>query len=161
MAQDFLSRSGTNSQVVSLNLTNLFILVLLKALIYAAGTLGAGAFHGHGHGHGYSFGKGRNMEENTILPQISETELLLYMGYLTGEPGHYECLHQVMCKQPELAKSYYNAANLMYNTITTFDKEAVSQQSKYQQLLNTTKEAVEFGEHGGPCEMRYPCNKPK
>lgn len=38
------------SQVLSLNLTNLLILVLLKALIFAAGAIGVGSLKsGHGH----------------------------------------------------------------------------------------------------------------
>lgn len=41
-AKEMINRSAGNSQVLSLNLTNLFILVLLKALIFGAGIIGAG-----------------------------------------------------------------------------------------------------------------------
>ena len=42
MAKEVMSRTAGNSQILSLNLTNLFILLLLKALIFAAGLIGAG-----------------------------------------------------------------------------------------------------------------------
>ncbi|KAJ8976827.1 hypothetical protein NQ317_011823 [Molorchus minor] len=45
MNRGFVSTDGS-SQVVSLNLTNLLVLVLLKALIFAAGSLGAGTWKG-------------------------------------------------------------------------------------------------------------------
>lgn len=79
LASNFLSRgyisptAGGASQVVSLNLTNLLVLVLLKALIFAAGSLGAGTWKG---------GFARSMDgEETIL---SDEEIMLFLSYLTG-----------------------------------------------------------------------------
>ncbi|XP_025835038.1 uncharacterized protein LOC112905903 [Agrilus planipennis] len=43
---NLMSRSysnGNGSQIISVNLTNLLVLILLKALIFAAGTLGVGS----------------------------------------------------------------------------------------------------------------------
>ncbi|VVD05033.1 unnamed protein product [Leptidea sinapis] len=50
LAKDFIARSTGSSQVLSLNLTNLVILIVLKALILAAGFFGAGAWKGHHYG---------------------------------------------------------------------------------------------------------------
>lgn len=61
------------SQVVALNLTNLFVLVLLKALIFAAGSLGAGAWKG-------GFGRSSDAEEKFL----TDEEILLFASYLTG-----------------------------------------------------------------------------
>lgn len=52
MAKEFISRSAGGSQVLSLNLTSLLVLVLLKALIFAAGMLGAGNWAQYGRGRG-------------------------------------------------------------------------------------------------------------
>lgn len=62
-----------SSQVVSLNLTNLLVLVLLKALIFAAGSIGAGTWKG-----GYA--RSADGEEKLV----SDEELLLFLSYLTG-----------------------------------------------------------------------------
>ena len=52
MAKEYISRSAGGSQVLSLNLTSLLVLVLLKALIFAAGMLGAGNWAQYGRGRG-------------------------------------------------------------------------------------------------------------
>jgi hypothetical protein len=50
MAKEFVSRSAGGNQVLSLNLSSLLILVILKALILTAGTLGAGNWSQYGRG---------------------------------------------------------------------------------------------------------------
>lgn len=67
------------SQVVALNLTNLFVLVLLKALIFAAGSLGAGAWKG-------GFGRSHNGEEQFL----TDEEILLFASYLTGSERQWK-----------------------------------------------------------------------
>lgn len=52
MAKEFISRSAGGNQVLSLNLTSLLIIVLLKALIFSTGLLGAGNFGQYGRGRG-------------------------------------------------------------------------------------------------------------
>lgn len=60
--------------MVSLNLTNLFVLVLLKALIFAAGSLGAGTWKG---------GLARSGDGGETI--LSDEEILLFLGYLSGK----------------------------------------------------------------------------
>lgn len=50
MAKEFISRSAGGNQVLSLNLTSLLIIVLLKALIFSTGLLGAGNYSQYGRG---------------------------------------------------------------------------------------------------------------
>lgn len=52
MAKEFISRSGGGNQVLSLNLTSLLIIVLLKALVFSTGLLGAGNWSQYGRGRG-------------------------------------------------------------------------------------------------------------
>lgn len=52
MAKEFISRSAGGNQVLSLNLTSLLIVVLLKGLIFATGLLGAGNWSQYGRGRG-------------------------------------------------------------------------------------------------------------
>lgn len=65
--------NGGASQVISLNLTNLFVLILLKALIFAAGAIGAETWKG---------GYGRHNDEESKL--LTDQEVLLFLSYLTG-----------------------------------------------------------------------------
>jgi len=65
-AKEMISRSAGNSQILSLNLTNLLVLVLLKALIFAAGIIGAGSWAQYARGRSYD-GKIVNSNEIYIL----------------------------------------------------------------------------------------------
>lgn len=74
MSRGYLGTTGNGgSQVVSLNLTNLVVLVLLKALIFAAGSLGAGTWKG---------GYGRSDDGDDKI--ITDEEMLLFLSYLMG-----------------------------------------------------------------------------
>uniref|UniRef100_A0A1B0DQL3 Uncharacterized protein n=1 Tax=Phlebotomus papatasi TaxID=29031 RepID=A0A1B0DQL3_PHLPP len=75
LAKEMLSRSTGNSQVLSLNLTNLFVLLFLKALIFSAGLLGTGHWGGGG---GY-FGRGRSAE--SIYRSFSDT-MISILGHI-------------------------------------------------------------------------------
>lgn len=58
MAKEFVARSAGGNQVLSLNLTSLLILVLLKSLIFATGLLGAGNWSQYGRGRALEGSKG-------------------------------------------------------------------------------------------------------
>lgn len=59
MAKEFISRSSGGNQVLSLNLTSLLVIVLLKALIFATGLLGAGNWG--------QYGRGRSLENSKSI----------------------------------------------------------------------------------------------
>lgn len=67
MAKEFISRSAGGNQVLSLNLTSLLVIVLLKALIFATGVLGTGNWG--------QYGRGRGLEgsELTSLKKVDVT----------------------------------------------------------------------------------------
>lgn len=50
IAKEVISRSVGGTQVLSLNLTNLLILLFLKAIIFAAGLIGAGSWNQYARG---------------------------------------------------------------------------------------------------------------
>lgn len=57
MAKEFISRSAGGNQVLSLNLSSLLIIVLLKALVFSTGLLGAGNWGQYGRGRGLESSK--------------------------------------------------------------------------------------------------------
>lgn len=44
---------------------------------------------------------------------ITDTEILLYLGYLSGAPGKHQCLQNVACNRPQLASQYFKAGGLL------------------------------------------------
>ncbi|XP_055540414.1 uncharacterized protein LOC129727048 [Wyeomyia smithii] len=145
-AKEMISRSAGNSQVLSLNLTNLLVLFLLKALIFSAGLIGAGNW-GH-------FARGRS--EEGLFFQPGEAGLMI--GYLAAEgSGQEGCMLQSACRAPRTASEYSRAAHALVQGVEIFDPE-ISKDEKYNRLLLQMDRAVMEGLQGAPCEMIYPCH---
>nr|XP_023029570.1 uncharacterized protein LOC111517587 [Leptinotarsa decemlineata] len=128
-----------SSQIVSLNLTNLLVLVLLKALIFAAGSLGAGHLKG---------GFARTIDGEEKL--VTDEEVLMFLSYLSGSPG---CLQNIACQQPEQAKKYINAGDLLLKISKMFKIET---NMDYNYILQEMEEASNVGLAGGRCSD-YEC----
>ncbi|KXJ83582.1 hypothetical protein RP20_CCG005139 [Aedes albopictus] len=145
-AKEMISRSAGNSQVLSLNLTNLLILFLLKALIFAAGLIGAGNWG--------AYGRGRSEGGSFFYPG----EPGLMIGYLAAEgSGQEGCMLQSACMSPHTANEYARAASALVKGAEIFDPE-IPKNSKYNHLLIQLDRAIMEGLQGAPCEMIYPCH---
>lgn len=110
-----MARSFSASEVLTLNLTNLLILIVLKAVIFGIGLFYFGGvsfksgYKGHGHGGGY--GRSFNEKPNQLL---TEAEILLMLTYLLGSTtDDYKCFHRVACENPGAAKSYFKVSKMM------------------------------------------------
>ncbi|KAI8432084.1 hypothetical protein MSG28_004592 [Choristoneura fumiferana] len=133
LAKDVIARSTGSSQVLSLNLTNLVILIVLKALILAAGFFGAGAWKG---GHHY----GRSLDDNMNVSYVTEDEILMYLSYLIGQQTqHFGCLYRLACQKPEQA------------AINSLELQS------YEDISKGIKQAAAWGEEGMSCDARYQC----
>lgn len=141
MTRSFTATATENgaSQVVALNLTNLFVLVLLKALIFAAGSLGAGAWKG---------GFARSNEEEGKW--LSDEEVLLFGSYLAGDGG---CLKLAACRGPREAQKYAEAGSLVMRALKMLEVEPGE---GYRAALGELEEAVGYGTSGMDCR-RYKC----
>ncbi|KAL0828924.1 hypothetical protein ABMA28_003824 [Loxostege sticticalis] len=160
LAKDFIARSTGSSQVgfdcvsqvLSLNLTNLVILIVLKALILAAGFFGAGAWKG---GHHYA----RSLDDNKNASYITEDEVMLYLSYLSGtQKKDYGCLYRLSCQKPDQAALYSSGAQLLLQGAKLLQGNSIELEP-YEDVSRGIKQAVEWGETGGPCESRYPCGE--
>ncbi|XP_032518322.2 uncharacterized protein LOC116770811 [Danaus plexippus] len=148
LAKDFIARSSGSSQVLSLNLTNLVILIVLKALILAAGFFGAGAWKGHHYG--------RSLDDNKNASYITEDEILLYLSYLVGQRNNdYGCLYRLSCQKPHQAALYSSSAELILQGTKLFQGNVSLE--PYENISNGIRDAVSWGERGLPCQKRYHC----
>ncbi|XP_045452066.1 uncharacterized protein LOC123661114 [Melitaea cinxia] len=149
LAKDFIARSTGSSQVLSLNLTNLVILIVLKALILAAGFFGAGAWKGNYYA--------RSLDDNKNVTYLTEDEIMLYLSYLAGQQSQdYGCLYRLSCQKPQQAALYSSGAELLLEGTKLFQGNRVDLEP-YDDISNGIKEAVAWGERGLPCQTRYKC----
>ncbi|CAB3244489.1 unnamed protein product [Arctia plantaginis] len=161
IARDFISRSTGSSQVgfdcvsqvLSLNLTNLVILIILKALILAAGFFGAGAWKG---GHYY----GRSLDDNKNVTYITEEEILLYLSYIAGQQKKdYGCLYLLSCQKPQQAGLYASGSELLLQGARMLQGTHNVDLEPYAEISRGIKQATEWGERGMNCDTRYKCGE--
>ncbi|XP_041981611.1 uncharacterized protein LOC121735009 [Aricia agestis] len=150
LAKDYLARSTGSSQVLSLNLTNLVILIVLKALVLAAGFFGAGAWKG---GHHY----GRSLDDNKNATYLSEDEIMLYLSYLIGhQTRDYGCLYRLSCQKPHQASVYAAGAELLLQGTKLFQGNSIDLQ-EYEDVSTGIRHAAALGEQHENCEKRFRC----
>ncbi|XP_052890371.1 uncharacterized protein LOC128298641 [Anopheles moucheti] len=150
VAKEMISRSAGNSQVLSLNLTNLLILFLLKALIFAAGLIGAGNWS--------QYARGRSEEGAANGGFLLPGEANLIVGYLAAEgSGQDGCLMRSACRAPRTADEYARAAHALMKGAEMFNPE-IADNYNYKRLLASLDRAAMEGLQGAPCEMIYACH---
>ncbi|KAL0266745.1 UNVERIFIED_CONTAM: hypothetical protein PYX00_009201 [Menopon gallinae] len=155
LAQDLISRSTTSSQVLSLNLTNLVILFVLKAIIFGASNFG----FGHG-AHGRSTHDLHHENATNEIPSrslLSEQELLFMLSYLQADSTkNYDCLHRIVCEDPSKAKEYLLAGKIFLKGTEFFG--SFINGARYEKILSQLQDAVSYGLNGQDCSVKYQCN---
>ncbi|XP_050549157.1 uncharacterized protein LOC126910551 isoform X1 [Daktulosphaira vitifoliae] len=133
---------------LSLNVSNVMLMVVLKALIWGA------AYMTGGH-------KGRKDNLSFGLQDIiSESDVLMFLGFLVAdESGHYDCLNRVACEQPTKAISYLKSAEMVWQTAKMFDG-VIPLDNKYEKMMNRLQEAIEDGRANANCQAIYKCSEP-
>ncbi|GAB0086340.1 uncharacterized protein DMENIID0001_003880 [Sergentomyia squamirostris] len=149
MAKEVLGRSRGNSQVLSLNLTNLLILLFLKALIFSAGLIGTGHL-----GSGGYYGRARYVERSFL----DHDEVPLILGYLASEgSGQTGCLYRAACLAPYSAFDYVKAGHAVLKGSELLNPD-LKHDLYYSHILKGLEKAALEGVDNVPCDMIYPCS---
>ncbi|XP_075144630.1 uncharacterized protein LOC142219603 [Haematobia irritans] len=147
VAKELLNRSTGNSQVLSLNLTNLIIILLLKLLIFSAGVLGAG--------HWSNYGYARSSDDGFSF-NLHKGEDYMITGFLAAQGGFDECLYAAACESPQVAYEYAKAAKALIEGIEKFQGAPVENR-RYIELAVMVEEAAYNGLRGMPCNITLKC----
>jgi hypothetical protein len=101
-ALDFMARASSTSEVLTLNLTNLLILLVLKALIFGFGL--------------FSFGNtARSIDaEGFGLTQTDVTGGLCFLNFMSGNEAKFDCIRRSACEDPKTGNDYLTAAKMWY-----------------------------------------------
>ena len=99
-ALEFLARASSTSEDLTLNLTNLLILMVLKALIFGFGIFSVG-------------GTARSADDS---PSFTQTDLqggMCFLMHMTGD-DKLPCIQKSACRDPKSASEYATASKMMY-----------------------------------------------
>lgn len=134
-AMQLLARASSTSEVLTLNLTNLLILLVLKALIFGFGLFSVG-------------GTARSNDES---PSITQTDLqggMCFLLHMSGDESKLNCIKKQACQEPAIAAQYSTAAKMMYKV---FKLLSVDIDNKYIDVLHGVEEAKTEALSGGNC----------
>merc|ERR1712036_171586 len=134
-ALEFLARASSTSEVLTLNLTNLLILLVLKALIFGFGLFSVG-------------GTARSADDS---PSFSETDLqggMCFMMHMSGDESKLNCIKKTACNEPAVAAQYATASKMMYKVFKLLN---VDIDNKYIDVLTAVEEAKNEALKGGNC----------
>lgn len=148
-AMEFLGRASTTSNVLTLNLTNLLILLILKAIIIGFGIFTAG---------GGSLGNlGRSAdggEDRRLVTQSDMTGGMCFLMYTSGAEEQLDCVRRTACEDPYHATDYITAAKMWYK-MHKLMQSYVPFEEKYSKIMYAVQEASEFGKTGAECAEKY------
>merc|ERR1711978_74256 len=139
-ALQVVSRASTSSEVLSLNLTNLIILIALKVAIVVFGLVSGGGV------------TGRSGEAPTSVSKSDLTGGMCFLLYTGGDEEKLNCVARAACESPVAADNYLAAAKMWYKMHKLI--QAVPFSEKYNVVMETLYDASEHAKSGGNCS-RY------
>merc|ERR1711868_360166 len=122
-ALEVVSRASTSSEVLSLNLTNLIILIALKVAIIVFGLVSGGGV------------TGRSNEEQTAVTPSDLTGGMCFLLYTSGDEDKLSCMARAACESPVAADNYLAAAKMWYKMHKLI--QAVPFNTKYTAIMET------------------------
>jgi len=140
-AMEFLARASSTSEVLTLNIVNLIILLIAKAIIIGAG-IAAGAVAG----------QARSSDISSAITKSDLTGGMCFMMYTSGEESKLSCIQRTACTDPKTAAEYVTAAKMWYKVHKLLN---VPFDAKYEKVLNALEDAKDHALNGGDCSV-YP-----
>jgi len=139
-ALEVVSRASSSSEVLSLNMTNLVILLALKVAVVAFGLFSGG-----------STGRSSLAEGTDVgLSQTDVTGGMCFLLLTGGDEDKLSCVQRAACESPVSAGSYLQAAKMWYKMHKII--KVVPFQEKYQNIMVSVNEAMEHGQTESTCE---------
>ena len=138
-----LARASGTSEVLTLNITNLIILLIIKAII-----IGFGIFAGQNNNNNQ-----RSYDEATSVTTTDLNGGLCFMMYTSGATDKLNCIKRSACEDPKTAKDYLTGAKMWMKIHQLMD--FVPFDANYYDIMTHVQEAAEHAAKGGDCQV-YP-----
>merc|ERR1711997_745079 len=142
-AVEVLSRATSSSEVLTLNLTALIILGILKAAVIAFGLSGGSLLSSSNRS------LGRSSQGPAGVSASDMTGGLCFLLFTSGDPEKISCVQRSACESPQSAKDLLSAAKMWKKMHAIIN--AVPYSDKYTELVEAVYSAVRVGEEGDSC----------
>lgn len=137
LASELLARASSTSEVLTLNLTNLLILIVLKAIVFGFGLFSVGS-------------SARSADETTAISQADVSGGMCFIMYTSGAEEKLTCIQRTACEDPKTASEYATAAKMVYKLHKML---GMSFNEKYETVLNALEDAKSHALRGGDCAV--------
>jgi len=135
-ALEVVGRASSSSEVLSLNLTNLLILLGLKVAIVVFGLMSGTASTGRS-------------AADPAMDQVDLTGGMCFLLYTGGDSSKLDCVARSACESPVSAQKFLQASKLWYKLHKVL--QVVPFNSKYVHIMDKVSEAQEHGQQGNDC----------
>merc|ERR1712021_94720 len=135
LTSELLARASSTSEVLTLNLTNLLILIVLKAIIFGFGLFSVGS-------------SARSNSEETSISQSDLSGGMCFIMYTSGADEKLSCIQRTACEDPKTASEYATAAKMVYKV---HKMVGLNFSPKYETVLNALEDAKSHSLRGGDC----------
>lgn len=135
LASELLARASSTSEVLTLNLTNLLILIVLKAIVFGFGLFSVGS-------------SARSADESTAITQSDVSGGMCFIMFTAGAEEKLSCIQRTACEDPKTASDYATAAKMVYKLHKMLGMRF---DEKYEVVLNALEDAKNHSLQGGDC----------
>jgi len=139
LTSELLARASSTSEVLTLNLTNLIILILLKGMIFGMGIFSVGSVF-----------SARSTKETSIVSESDLSGGMCFIMYASGAEEKLSCIQRTACEDPKTASEYATAAKMVHKV---HKMVGLNFSSKYETVLNALEDAKNHSLRGGDCTV--------
>ena len=141
LTSELLARASSTSEVLTLNLTNLIILILLKGIVFGMGMFSVSSVF-----------SARSAQETSIVSKSDLSGGMCFILYASGAEEKLSCIQRTACEDPKTASEYAIAAKMVHKI---HKMVGANFSSKYETVLNALEDAKSHSLRGGDCTV-YP-----
>lgn len=137
-----ISRASSTSEVLTLNLTNLIIILVIKAVLIGLGIFGFGGLG--------AAAAGRSATSN----YMEDRDVIWGLTYILSRSiDNYDCLNKLACQDPQGAKNYLFASKMMLKGAKMTKGFLGSYDPQYEHIVYGIQEAMDYQ---GRCDEVFP-----
>ena len=138
LAMETVSRAAS-SEVLTLNLTSLMILLVLKAIIFGFGFFSFGGIGNHA-----------RSASDELVKTSDMAGGMCFLMFTSGSEEKLSCIQKAACEDPKTASDYITAAKMMFKLHKML---GLNFAPSYEIVMDAVMDAKSYSIRGGDCAI--------